>query len=302
MNEPRRWLENQSPETVELRRLLEVAEKPRPMSAAERTQVVERIEALENRSSLPMHRVLPDFSIVIQWLGDLWNVIRPVKRVKHRPRMFVLVVVAMVMQSFAALAAPTVLHWWTEVTSRDFAVKRAHKNASIQWSSHGRILREKHASPHVAEVIPSANVPMAETPSVVAPQVTKAKSTKREVVAPVGTDMQKGPAIAPSGGSAESATPQALNSDKRIAAELALINEARASVGSNPSGTLALLARHEREFPAGPTSLTRELLYVETLQKVGRISEARARAKGNLEWARGRSSEGKWQQVLDSLQ
>lgn len=59
-----------------------------------------------------------------------------------------------------------------------------------------------------------------------------------------------------------------------IRLEAQLIDQARATLASNPSGTLALLGRHEREFPQGVLLVERRVLLIEALARLGRVTEA----------------------------
>lgn len=67
--------------------------------------------------------------------------------------------------------------------------------------------------------------------------------------------------------------------DDSLARELALLDEARVALGTNPAGALDVLDRHRRLFPKGTLQLEARLLRVETLLKLGRRAEAAALAK-----------------------
>jgi hypothetical protein len=63
-----------------------------------------------------------------------------------------------------------------------------------------------------------------------------------------------------------------------LARETALIDAARRDLRAEPSRALAALELHRREFPGGQLAAERELLAVESLQRLGRTTEARRRA------------------------
>lgn len=303
MKEPRRWLEDTSPETLELRRLLAAAETPRPMHSNERLQAAERVEAMETRASLPVHRFFPDFSFVTQWWSSSSDSHRPLGRAKRRARMFVLVGAVLLVAALAG-AAPQAARWWASRVAHDVVEGEANTLRERVSTSPSIVIPEKprDSVAVVPEPLSSALLPTASAP-VLAPEPMGAKTrpSANDVPNTQAKDLHNEPAELPSASPA-TASSQIQDRQSRLKAELALLGEAQALVGTNPSAALALLARHEREFPAAMTSVDRELLYIEALRKLGRLSEARARAKGNLEWARGRSNEGKWQQVVDSLQ
>jgi hypothetical protein len=72
-----------------------------------------------------------------------------------------------------------------------------------------------------------------------------------------------------------------------LAAELALIQQARARYASDPEGTLDRLDEHARRFPEGKLSLERELLALDALKRLGRVDDERARAERLLPVVRG---------------
>lgn len=59
--------------------------------------------------------------------------------------------------------------------------------------------------------------------------------------------------------------------------EVALLDQARASLVSNPTRALALTEEHRRRFPKGALSQEREVIAIEALKKLGRGSEAKKR-------------------------
>lgn len=72
-----------------------------------------------------------------------------------------------------------------------------------------------------------------------------------------------------------------------LAQEAALLERARGALESAPARALALTREHAREFPSGQLGLEREIVAIEALQKLGRVTEARARADALLRTAPG---------------
>jgi hypothetical protein len=58
-----------------------------------------------------------------------------------------------------------------------------------------------------------------------------------------------------------------------------LLHRAQDSLESNPAQTLALCAEHARRFPSGAFTQEREVLAIDALLRLGRRSEAQARAE-----------------------
>jgi hypothetical protein len=82
-----------------------------------------------------------------------------------------------------------------------------------------------------------------------------------------------------------------------LAGEIALLEGARAELERRPGAALALLAKHEAEFPSGTLVLEREFLTVSALERLGRRKEAEARAKA----LRARAPESLYEQRLRQL-
>lgn len=81
--------------------------------------------------------------------------------------------------------------------------------------------------------------------------------------------------------------PEAPHSLDSLAREVAMLEQARATLDSNPGGALAELDRYAERFPAGRLTIESGLLAVEALKRLGRIEEARSRGAALLEQARG---------------
>jgi hypothetical protein len=83
-----------------------------------------------------------------------------------------------------------------------------------------------------------------------------------------------------------------------LAREAELLESARGALGSAPARSLALTREHAREFPSGQLSLEREIVAIEALQKLGRRTEARARADALLRTAPGTHYEERIRNLL----
>jgi len=86
-----------------------------------------------------------------------------------------------------------------------------------------------------------------------------------------------------------------------LAREAAMLDRARAQLGSDPGGALTTLDAQALAFPAGHMGLERELLSVEALRRLHRDSEARARGESLLRRARGSIYEDRVRAILDEL-
>jgi hypothetical protein len=61
--------------------------------------------------------------------------------------------------------------------------------------------------------------------------------------------------------------------------EFELIGQARARMSSSPAEALAMAGRHARLYPSGVLAQERELIAIESLERLGRADEAKARAQ-----------------------
>jgi hypothetical protein len=86
-----------------------------------------------------------------------------------------------------------------------------------------------------------------------------------------------------------------------LAQEAALLERARASLGSRPAEALALTEAHAAQFPGGKLSMERELVAIDALRRLGRSPEARARGEALLARARGGLYEERIKELLDGL-
>jgi hypothetical protein len=93
--------------------------------------------------------------------------------------------------------------------------------------------------------------------------------------------------------------PAPLGSADDIAAEAALLEQARRALVADPQGALDALAEHGRRFPAGKLGVEREVMIVEALARSGRMGEARARAERLLSRSPGHLYEERLRAVLE---
>jgi outer membrane protein assembly factor BamD (BamD/ComL family) len=63
------------------------------------------------------------------------------------------------------------------------------------------------------------------------------------------------------------------------ASELELLKRARAALEAHPARALRLARQHARRFPEGDLVQERQVVVVEALVRLGRVEEARARAR-----------------------
>jgi hypothetical protein len=67
--------------------------------------------------------------------------------------------------------------------------------------------------------------------------------------------------------------------ENQLDQEIALLEMARARLGASPPAALSALRDHELRFPAGQLRIEREFLIVDALVRLGRRTEAEARAR-----------------------
>jgi hypothetical protein len=143
--------------------------------------------------------------------------------------------------------------------------------------------------PVMAKPKPAQAPTAAPVPSVTATPTTTASVTAIPTATAAATAMS--PSIEP----APSAETDSL------AREAAMLDRARGLLGSDPGAALAALDAQAVAFPAGHMSLERELLSVEALRRLHRVSEARARGESLLRRARGSIYEDRVRAILDEL-
>jgi hypothetical protein len=74
-------------------------------------------------------------------------------------------------------------------------------------------------------------------------------------------------------------TPPTSGSGDSLGAESSLIGAARSKIDVSPGDALALLDEHARRFPRGALDAERDFLRIKVLRRLGRIGEARERAR-----------------------
>lgn len=75
------------------------------------------------------------------------------------------------------------------------------------------------------------------------------------------------------------AQPAAVSLENQLDQEISLLETARGKLASTPHAALSALRDHELRFPAGQLRIEREFLIVDALARLGRRSEAQARAR-----------------------
>jgi hypothetical protein len=127
---------------------------------------------------------------------------------------------------------------------------------------------------------PRAPAPAVRGPSAVAIELAPAQPP----TAPSATHSVV-PSAAPGTGRPPKAVPPP--ADDTLEREVALLERARSVLDADPAAALGVLEEHARRFPQGKLSVERELLALDTLQRLGRTGEARERARRLLLDARG---------------
>lgn len=121
------------------------------------------------------------------------------------------------------------------------------------------------------------------------PGVVRGKTTPRppEVVAPHAAEPVSVPPLEPANREPSRASVPSPSANvgseasplEAMEAELALLQQARGALASNPSRALALCADHARMFAGGTLTQEREVIAIDALLHAGRASEARERAR-----------------------
>jgi hypothetical protein len=117
--------------------------------------------------------------------------------------------------------------------------------------------------------------------------------------------VERAPAALPSASAEPSASfesarrpvPSATTTEHLLVRETRLLERARAELAGRPERCLGLLSEHAREFPHGSLAIERELLTVASLVRLGRRSEAEARAEA----LRARSPGSLYEERLERL-
>jgi hypothetical protein len=115
------------------------------------------------------------------------------------------------------------------------------------------------------------------------PTTPSSSSTRQDVTSPVPSHVAESPPV------------------DSLAQETAMLERARGSLDHDPADALAELDAHAKRFPNGVLATERELLVVETLRRLGRIREARARGEALLGDAAGSIYEARIRSMLQAL-
>lgn len=119
-------------------------------------------------------------------------------------------------------------------------------------------------------------------------------------VAPAMTDVPQSEPLAPPPGNDRRLRPRADNEQHDLALEAKRLEQARALLSGDPNRALVALQRQQQEFPHGTLEIERELLEVDALVRLGRRSEAGARARTLRATAPGSLYEERLKRLLDS--
>jgi hypothetical protein len=109
----------------------------------------------------------------------------------------------------------------------------------------------------------------------------------REPVVDAALDVEEEAAPTPTASAGAVEKPDAGSTGDPLAAELALLQRAQASLASNPAAALALTEDHARRYPKGQLGMEREIVAVDALHRLGRHAQADRRARALLGRAKG---------------
>ena len=148
------------------------------------------------------------------------------------------------------------------------------------------------ADPPAPAAVPS-NVAVAPT-GILAPPRAQDTSAPEPSAAPVRA---ASPAMAGASSGAPTAAPS--SSVDVLAEEAALLDRARAALGS-PAEALRITEEHAARFPRGKLGMEREMIAIEALRRLGRGAESRARAESLLARAKGSLYEDRLRKMLEA--
>lgn len=136
-----------------------------------------------------------------------------------------------------------------------------------------------------ADPVPVAAPPLPSAPSAApVPTQLAAPQPPPSVTAAPPPPPRPAPSLASAAPSAEPEAPPPVDA---LAEEVALLEKARAALGSAPAEALALAEAHATRFPAGKLGMEREIVAVDALRRLGRAAEARSRGEALLRRAKG---------------
>jgi hypothetical protein len=156
-----------------------------------------------------------------------------------------------------------------------------------------------------------SNTDAAPPVTAAAPPTTPAPTRPKPALAPTSAPLPSATAaptatasvavIAPPIAASPPTEPAPSTATDSLAREAAMLDKARAQLGSDPGAALQTLDAQALAFPSGHMGLERELLSVEALRRLHRVSEARARGESLLQRARGTIYEDRVRAILDAL-
>lgn len=267
MNEPRRWLDEGSDVSPEIRRLVRAGRAPRPMTRGELARSIEAIERIEARAMIPMRSPLGARSGVLAIAFAL-----------------------LLLSALAAAGIPALLGYLADSAPalEPTNSERERRRASPKTPA--------PPPPTEGPKQPESGAKVAGTPSA----LTLNPPMVRE--RPPAQPSQLAAAPLEDAARSEGTTSAARTEEERFEEEVRLLDQARAVRASDPASALALLGAHALRFPKGRLGLDRELLTIDALKSAGRAAEARARAITLLEQAKGKPNEEKLRRLVESLQ
>lgn len=167
-------------------------------------------------------------------------------------------------------------------------------------AANGTFTRAHVAARPLAPPVASTRAPLParQAPVLLAPaESASATSTTSVPAAPMPSEMSAPP-------HAEiSARPEtSAKSEPPVTAEVALLEQARRALASDPARALELLAEHAQRFPRGALGVEREVLAIDALVHASRRSEAEARAARLRASAPGNLYEQRLERILGEEQ
>jgi hypothetical protein len=144
----------------------------------------------------------------------------------------------------------------------------------------GYFVVQRHVSAPATSIAPS---PTAPTPVVPAPQPTMEALAPSPAVQEQATPVKARDAVRSRGKHREAVrhpTPPESPSTEGVSSdEFALLRAARQAVAAQPERALSLTEEHAQRFPKGMLAQEREAIAIEALAKLGRATQAQARAQ-----------------------
>lgn len=253
MSDPIRWKDGGGP--AGMGDLLRSAERPRPMTVAEKARTAARLAKLVPPGGAGAGGVGAGGAIG----GAVWG------------KGLSLLALACAAGAIARTAQPT----WELPPSSPAASAEAPiaSGAAPGASDNASVYNHAPSDAPTASALELGPEPAASTGP-----TTEPAEPSNEVVHSLSTPQKKAhPATAKGPKASE---PSRASTDKNpLLEEAELVDLARAKLGSEPLSSLSLLQTHARRFPGGQLATEREYLMIDALLRLGRTDEARARAQ-----------------------